>query len=214
MDSYNYQGSISDSDGEVFNSGAFTSDYNSVVEVHVQTRSDDDIKGVQLSTDGSNTYDAATESDGEALFAFNTNSSDLIVNGALPGTGSAIEDAINSNDALDVLKMVVGLDTSTGTPDAATYIAADFDGNGTVNSMDALAILKYSLGIEGAPEPEWVFIGETEDLSGVDRSSVNYDEGLDLGDSSIGFAEHVNLTAILVGDVDDSLTLSSDGLIT
>ena len=142
------------------------------------------------------------------------------MHGALPGLGdltandNSLDDAITSNDALDVLRMVVGLDTSKGPPDAATYIAADFDGNGTVNSMDALAILKYSVGIEGGPEPEWVFIDETEDLSGVDRSSVNYNEGLDLGDSSIGFAEHVYLTAILVGDVDDSLTLSSDGLIT
>ena len=214
MDSYNYQGSISGSDGEVFNSGTFTSDYNSVVEVHVQTRSDDDIKGVQLSTDGSNTYDAATESDGEALFAFNTNSSDLIVNGGLPGTGSAIEDAINSNDALDVLKMVVGLDTSTGTPDAAAYIAADFDGNGTVNSMDALAILKYSLEIAGTPEPEWVFVDENADLSGISRGAVSYTEGLNLDDTNISFADHLNITAILVGDVDDSLILASDGAIT
>ena len=60
-------------------------------------------------------------------------------------------------DALQALRIAVGLDTSNGPATYEDYIAADIDGSGSVNSMDALNILKYAVGLD-APDPHWVFI--------------------------------------------------------
>ncbi len=97
--------------------------------------------------------------------------------------------------------MAVGLDTSNGPASYEDYIAADFDGNGSVNSMDALTILKYAIGLD-APDARWVFIDSDGDYTDVTQTSVTYDTGISL--EAFAADASVSLTGILVGDIDDS----------
>jgi hypothetical protein len=110
--------------------------------------------------------------------------------------------AVTSADALDALKLSVGLTPSNGTPTAYDYIAADFNRDGKVTSSDALDILKYAVGLEVERDAEWVFIRSDDDLSAVGKNSVEYDTNILIADITADAT--IGLTGILIGDVNDS----------
>ena len=101
-----------------------------------------------------------------------------------------------------LIKLSVGLSTSTGTKTAFDFIAADFNQDGKVSSQDALSILKYSVGLTTPEQAKWVFVDTTGDYSGVSKSNTNYTEGVTIADLSADTT--VSLTGILIGDVNDS----------
>ena len=111
------------------------------------------------------------------------------------------EDAISAFDAR-ALRLAVGLDKSDGTAEWHDYIAADIDKNGELSSFDALNILKYAVGLNEGPSIDWVFVDGEADWSEVDERSIEYDEGVQI--SELMFDVNVDLTGILVGDVDGS----------
>ena len=98
----------------------------------------------------------ATDSSGQLSFEV-SNGSDVVMDASLAFENTSATNAINSMDALQALRIAVGLDASNGLATYEDYIAADIDGSGSVNSMDALNILKYAVGLD-APDPHWVFI--------------------------------------------------------
>ena len=107
-----------------------------------------------------------------------------------------------SQDALEALRLSVGLQTSSGTSSAYDYISADINKDNKVTASDALEILKYSVGLNVSNSADWVFIDSSADLSGISKSNVNYNEGVSL--NNISSDTTVNLTAILLGDVNDT----------
>lgn len=129
--------------------------------------------------------------------------SDLRVAPELAVTNDHMQD-INVYDALDALKIAIGLNPSSGTVTGEQLIAADIDQSGAVNVYDALDILKAAIGLTTSNTPEWVFIGADADLADLTASAVNYQTGVDHG--LIGGATTVNFTGILLGDVDGSYT--------
>jgi Ca2+-binding RTX toxin-like protein len=113
--------------------------------------------------------------------------------------------AVNLQDAIAVLKMIVGLDINgTATP-VSPYqrFAADFDGNGTVGLTDAIAILKHVVGLP-SPTPGWIFFDQFDPLiptvsgltPGTVANTVSVPENLDHFQAS--------LIGVLRGDVDGS----------
>jgi hypothetical protein len=112
------------------------------------------------------------------------------------------EKVITSQDALDALKLSVGLSTSAGTKTAFDFISADFNQDGKVSSQDALSILKYSVGLPTPEQAKWVFVDSIGDYSGVSKSNTSYTEGVSIADLSADTT--VSLTGILIGDVNDS----------
>ena len=115
---------------------------------------------------------------------------------------NASSKAITSLDALDALKLSVGLKPSSGTANAYDFIAADFNQDGKVTSLDALDILKNSVGLSTAQSPKWVFIDGDKDYSSITKSSVTYANGVSLTDVSKDAT--ANLKGILIGDVNAS----------
>lgn len=109
---------------------------------------------------------------------------------------------ITSPDALDALKLSVGLSTSFGTKTAFDFVVADFNQDGKVSSQDALSILKYSVGLPIAEQAKWVFVDTNDDYSDVSKSNTSYTEGVSIADLSADTS--VSLTGILIGDVNDS----------
>ena len=109
---------------------------------------------------------------------------------------------ISSGDALDALRLAVSLPTQAGTKSAFDYISADFNRDGKVTSSDALDILKYAVGLPTTEQSEWVFVDTNGDYSGVSKSNTNYTEGVSIDDLTSDMT--VDLTGILIGDVNDS----------
>ena len=112
------------------------------------------------------------------------------------------EDAIGAFDALQALRLAVGLDKSDGTSEWHDYIAADINKDGRVGADDALNILKFAVGLTDGPSIDWVFIDKNADWSGISRSATTYNEGIQLSDITADTS--IDMTGILIGDVDGS----------
>ena len=150
-------------------------------------------------TYGSSSSKPSVSSDG-TFTADIDSGSDTTVTASLDYDASS--KAITSLDALDALKLSVGLKPSSGTADAYDFIAADFNQDGKVTSLDALDILKNSVGLSTAQSPKWVFIDGDKDYSSITKNSVTYANGVSLTDVSVDAT--ANVKGILIGDVNAS----------
>ena len=115
--------------------------------------------------------------------------------------------AVNLQDAIAILKMIVGLPINPGNAALSPYqaIAADFDGNGNVNLNDAISVLKHVVGLD-APDPVWRFANEV-DLSIPARAGLTpgvLPTTLDVDMSTAASVIHGGIVGILSGDVDGS----------
>ena len=127
--------------------------------------------------------------------------SDVLIDAAM-AIDSASDKAIGAFDALQALRLAVGLDKSDGTSEWHDYIAADINKDGRVGADDALNILKFAVGLTDGPSADWVFVDGDADHSGIDRSNTDYNEGILISDVMTDMS--INMTGILVGDVDGS----------
>jgi hypothetical protein len=113
--------------------------------------------------------------------------------------------AVNLQDAIAILKMIVGLDVNGAGKALSPYqaYAADFDGNGKVELSDAIGVLKHVVGLP-APDVQWLFFNEA-DASVPGKSSLNPGAmpALTATLATTG-ATHVGLVGVLRGDVDGS----------
>ena len=109
---------------------------------------------------------------------------------------------ITAADALDVLRLAVGLTPSFGAASTANFIAADINGDGQITATDALEVLRAAVGLTTEHAPRWVFIN-TEDLDMLELSAANtsYDSGLDL-DAIMAATSGLEMTGILLGNMD------------
>ena len=109
---------------------------------------------------------------------------------------------IGVSDALDALRLAVGLDLAWGQPDGADFVAADFDGNGRVTVSDALDILRTAVGLEtGDSEPRWVF-GDLEDFAGANANDIPLlDDQIDIPARVVD--TELQIKSILVGNMTD-----------
>ena len=152
----------------------------------------------------------STDSRGAAgLTAVVETSVNLTVSRVVPVPEAAsTSSAVNLQDAIAILKMIVGLPVNGANQPISPYqtLAADFDGNGTVGLTDAIGVLKHVVGL-AAPEPTWHFVNETDTSvpakttlnPGTPQTTVTTDLS---GTSPV----HVGLVGYLSGDVDGSYT--------
>ena len=148
---------------------------------------------------GANNFNHKSAADGSAAGS--------LISGSAPSVKASLgysssTKAISSQDALDALKLSVGLSTSAGAKDAFDFISADFNQDGKVSSQDALSILKYSVGLTTPEQAKWVFVDTNGDYSSISKSNTSYTEGVTIADLSADTT--VSLTGILIGDVNDS----------
>jgi hypothetical protein len=150
-------------------------------------------------SDGTNSSSYKSTADGSVSGSL-TSGSASTVTGSLAYSNST--KAVSSQDALDALKLSVGMTTAAGTKTAFDFISADFNQDGKVSSQDALSILKYSVGLTTPEQAEWVFVDTGGDYSGVSKSNTSYTDGVSIAELSADIS--VSLTGILIGDVNDS----------
>jgi len=152
---------------------------------------------------GTDTNLSTTSSDQGSFILEAEDGIDLTVIGDLDYVNARPTKAITAQDALDALRLAVGLDTTSGSKDAFSYIAADFNQSGKVTAQDALEILKYAVGLEGQ-DAEWKFFDSDGDYSGISRSNTTFDEGITA--QNIATNLDMSMTGILLGDVNDTYT--------
>jgi Ca2+-binding RTX toxin-like protein len=112
----------------------------------------------------------------------------------------ASDPTVNAVDALEALRMAVGLDPTFGPAAPENFIAADINQDGRVTALDVLEILRFAVGLETLHEPEWVFLDTATDMSAQSRSSVTYNTVLD-GEAPDGDLEFATMT-ILLGNIE------------
>ena len=187
--------------GDLSEGGTYTAqDANSyAVTSTTVTRSGANLSEVTLTITSNGSINTYTTSEAP-ITTTSTQGSSLSIGASLDYAVSS--KAITSQDALDALRLSVGMDTQSGTSTAFDYIAADFNQDGKVSSADALDILKYSVGLATTKEASWKFVDTTANLDSISRSNTSLDEGKLLENLSADTS--VSLTGILVGDVNDT----------
>ncbi|OGB58097.1 MAG: hypothetical protein A2503_07495 [Burkholderiales bacterium RIFOXYD12_FULL_59_19] len=142
---------------------------------------------------------ATTDSGGTTSLTNVTDASlGLVADRTIPAAESAATaNAVNLQDAIAVLKMIVGLDVNGANQPLSPYqiLAADFDGSGSVGLTDAIGVLKHVVGLP-TTAPAWYFVSETS-ASPTWPPIVNADLS---GASPVP----VGLVGYLAGDVDGS----------
>jgi hypothetical protein len=120
---------------------------------------------------------------------------------------TATSQAVNLQDAIAVLKMIVGLNVNGAGKALSPYqcFAADFDGNGKVELSDAIAVLKHVVGLP-SPDPQWLFFNQA-DMTVPSKAILSPGMAPALAaDMSSAGPVHVGLVGVLRGDVDGSYT--------
>jgi hypothetical protein len=119
--------------------------------------------------------------------------------------------AVNLQDAIAILKMIVGLPVNGSNQALSPYqaLAADYDGNGRVELADAIGVLKHVVGLS-APDPTWHFLNEIDaSVPGKANLTPGLPQTTVAADLSGLRPVHVGLVGYLSGDVDGSFSGAS-----
>ncbi len=114
---------------------------------------------------------------------------------------AATAPAITASDALDVLRLAVGLEPSFGPAQSQHYVAADINQDGQVTASDALDVLRAAVGLESENAPRWVFFDADTDWDGLelDRNDSTVETGVDI--AAMQNNQSADMTGILLGNM-------------
>lgn len=115
----------------------------------------------------------------------------------------AVHGGVTALDALNVLRLAVGLAPSWGTASPLNFIAADINQDGSVTALDALEVLRAAVGLNSVNQPRWVFLDADVDLSGVDRDNVPVEAGVRIDPLSIDGMTDLSMTGVLLGSMQE-----------
>lgn len=153
---------------------------------------------IRFTPDGGSAITAQANADGE----FDLDIPDGAFSGELEivKSYSLASGEITALDALQVLRIAIGLEPTFGPPTAENLIAADINRDGMVSAIDALIVLQNAVGQTARHAAEWVFLDDDADLSGITRTNVSYETGAPVTVIDGEFA--VDMTSILLGNIE------------
>jgi hypothetical protein len=113
-----------------------------------------------------------------------------------------IDPNITALDALNVLRMAVGLDPSFGPASAQNFIAADINADGRVTALDALEVLRAAVGLPAEHAPRWVYFTAETDFSELelDRNATYVESGIDI--TTLSGDQPLAMSGILLGNIE------------
>ena len=177
------------------------------------------LAGVDLTA---GTHSSSTDSMGAAGFKAITQSNlSLNASRTVPADeAQATTNAVNLQDAIAILKMIVGLNVNGANQPLSPYqaLAADFDGNSRVELNDAIGVLKHVVGLTGTgtPKPEWRFVDEANAavvaIKGNAALSPGQPPAINLDLTGADATVQVGLVGYLRGDVDGSFAGAAGAL--
>ena len=120
--------------------------------------------------------------------------------GAVRAYDPDTDPAVTAVDALDVLRLAVGLAPGFGAAAPETFVAADIDQDGQVTATDALEVLRHAVGLPASHEPRWIFhLGDAGGPVGHSGPFSLPDDGP--GIRSLDTDAAVTLHGILLGNI-------------
>ena len=116
--------------------------------------------------------------------------------------------AVNLNDAISILKMIVGLSVNSNGAPLSPYqaVAADFDQSGSVDLTDAIGVLKMVVGLN-APAPTWKYFDDVKLAGSYNAAQALNHKAWSAGaviDVSSTVDSMLKVIGVLTGDVDGS----------
>jgi len=167
------------------------------------TPTGDDISGATVTfqpTGRSVSLARLTRGDGEFNFDMVANEEGHL--NATRGYDTNTDPAITAGDALDVLRIAVGLAPSFGPAQAQNLVAADINRDGGITAGDALDVLRNAVGLESEHAPQWQFFGATTDWNalGLDKDNTAVDSGIDV--AAISGNADLPMVGILLGNME------------
>ena len=109
---------------------------------------------------------------------------------------------IDAGDALDVLRLAVGLEPSFGPAAPQHFVAADIDQDGEVTAADALDVLRTAVGLESGNAPYWVFFDDETDWDAQDLHRGDAEMPRDIEIPAMSEDREIALTGILLGNME------------
>jgi hypothetical protein len=177
------------------------------------------LAGVDLTA---GTHSSSTDPMGAASFKAITQSNlSLSASRTVPADEAQdTTNAVNLQDAIAILKMIVGLNVNGANQPLSPYqaLAADFDGNSRVELNDAIGVLKHVVGLTGTgtPKPEWRFVDEASAavvaIKGNAALSPGQPPAINLDLTGADATVQVGLVGYLRGDVDGSFAGAAGAL--
>jgi hypothetical protein len=144
---------------------------------------------------------------GQGTTVFNDVLDPLQLSATRAATDDASSAAVSLQDAIAILKLVVGLPVNGSGQALSPYqtLAADYNGNGSVELSDAIDVLKYVVGLPGT-QPSWKFLNETTPIAGITANPTQPGSmpGLEMPTDNGTSTLRVGLVGFLRGDVDGS----------
>lgn len=109
--------------------------------------------------------------------------------------------SVGAGDALDILRLAVGLEPGFGPAQDLDFVAGDLNQDGLVTAGDALDALRHAVGLDTDNAPQWVFLDSDNLPTGLANDNVAYTPGVDIAAISDGL--DVSLTGVLLGNMQD-----------
>jgi hypothetical protein len=156
--------------------------------------------------------DAETGRDtaGQGTAVFNDVLDPVQLSATRAATDDASSAAVSLQDAIAILKMIVGLNVNASGPlSPYQVVAADYNRDGGVGLTDAIDVLKAVVGLN-APAPSWVVLEQSKVASSMTMDSYNADKTKSEGWMSstlsvdLDKTPEIQLVGVLAGDVDGS----------
>ena len=178
---------------------------DSGASIVIADRSGTAMTGVTLhATAADGTIDEVGQSDagGQVMFA-PAATGEIRLTGSKPYVPE--EDGnITALDALNVLRLAVGVTPSWGSAAPMDFVAADINQDGRVTALDALEVLRAAVGVQTANQPRWFFMDSDADLSHIDRNNTLVDEGIRF-DPMTPHMSGLSMTGVLLGNMQEYL---------
>lgn len=168
----------------------------------IQGRSGDAMDGVTVTfspEDGSTAIDVEITADG---FAISTMAG---ASGRITGSrdySPETDGNVTALDALNVLRLAVGLSPSWGLASPMDFIAADINQDGQVTALDALEVLRAAVGLQSANQPRWFFMDSEADLSHINRNDTRVEEGIRF-DPAVTDISNLSMRGVLLGNMQE-----------
>lgn len=169
------------------------------LNINVTDRAGDAVEGASVGfTAGASTARSLADDVGGGAYALSVGDG---ASGQVGGTlGFTNAGEITAGDALEVLRIAVGLNPSWGPAQGLDFVAADLNGDARVMAGDALEVLRAAVGLDSEHAPEWVFIDPDQDVSAASANDVPELGGVDI--AAISGTQNVDMTAVLLGNME------------
>ncbi|WP_211116218.1 VCBS domain-containing protein, partial [Roseinatronobacter bogoriensis] len=168
----------------------------------IQGRSGETLDGMTVTftpDDGSTAIDIANTAEGFDLATAASASGRITASrDYIPET----DGNVTALDALNVLRLAVGLSPSWGPASPMDFIAADINQDGQVTALDALEVLRAAVGLQSVNQPRWFFMDSEADLSHINRNDTLVEEGIRF-DPAVTDISSLSMTGVLLGSMQE-----------